>query len=50
MAQAIGHGEIGLNAPGVLGIVLDLVVEDVGGDVERGLRETTGIAKQEIGP
>src|SRR5437879_5692000 len=49
VANAVGDGEVGADAPSVLTVVFELVVKDIGGDVQGSLRKRRHLAQQEVG-
>src|SRR5207248_2723201 len=49
VANAVGDGQVGPNAPGVLAVILKLVVENIRRNVERSLGERIVLAEQEVG-
>ncbi len=49
MPDSVGQCQVRAEAPGILSEVFELVVENVGGHVERGLREGAELAEQEVG-
>ncbi len=48
MADAVGDGDVLPDAPGILAVVFELVVENVRGDIERGLRERAVLTEEKI--
>src|SRR5882762_10324194 len=46
--DSVGEGNVFPDSPGILAEVFELVVKNVGGDVERGLGKRAGLSKQKI--
>src|SRR5437773_4012913 len=48
MTDAVGNGDVAPETPSILTIILELVVEDIGGDVQRSLSKRGHLAQQEV--